>query len=110
MVEDVRQIFQDFLAPELRAIVGRLDGVDRRFETAEKIADARHNEIMTRFEMVHDQIRNVEQRSQSRDTEIEKSIRALQETFDISRRLERLEAQAPKSPEAGQPTPAVPNN
>jgi hypothetical protein len=69
MLEDVRQIFQDFLAPELRAIAASLDAIDKRFEgtdscfvAAEKIAEARHREIMTRFEMVHDQIGNVNQK------------------------------------------------
>lgn len=111
MIEDVRQIFQDFLAPELRAITARLDGLDKRFDgvesrfvAAEKIADARHNETMTRFEMVQEQIRDVDLRSQARDREIEKSISALQETFQVSRRLERLEALASKSG-AADPSP-----
>ena len=108
MIEDVRQIFQDFLAPELRAITARLDGIDKRFKAAEKIADARHNETMTRFEMVQEQIRDVDLRSQARDREIEKSISALQETFQVSRRLERLEALASKSGAAERsPCPAL---
>ena len=109
MIEDVRQIFQDFLAPELRAITARLDGIDKRFEAAEKIADARHNETMTRFEMVQEQIRDVDLRSQARDREIEKSISALQETFQVSRRLERLEALASKSGAAEQSPAPVPS-
>jgi hypothetical protein len=30
-VEDLRTVLQDFLAPELRTITARLDGIDQRF-------------------------------------------------------------------------------
>jgi hypothetical protein len=42
VVEDVRQIVQDFLAPELRAIAARLDAV-------EETAKSRHQELLARM-------------------------------------------------------------
>lgn len=43
VIEDVRQVLQDFISPELRALSVRMDSL-------EKVVDARHNEIMANFE------------------------------------------------------------
>lgn len=42
-IEDIRKLFQDFLAPELREIRTRL-------EAEAKINEIRHNEVLQRFE------------------------------------------------------------
>jgi hypothetical protein len=65
VVEDVRKLFQDFLAPELREIRMRL-------ETQEKIAELRHQEILLRID-------------------------GLKATFELDKRLERLEAKQPST-------------
>lgn len=49
IVEDVRQIFQDFLAPELRAIGARMDAAD-------KVAEARHAELVSKIQLVQTQL------------------------------------------------------
>jgi len=59
-LDDVRKLFQDFLAPELREIRTRLDA-------QEKINEIRHNEILLRIE-------------------------GLKSSFELDKRLERLEA------------------
>jgi hypothetical protein len=43
VIEVVRQVLQDFISPELRVLSVRMDSL-------EKVADARHNEIMANFE------------------------------------------------------------
>ena len=45
VVEDMRKVLQDFLAPERRA-------VDARFAAMENIRDARFNEVMSRIDGV----------------------------------------------------------
>ena len=39
VIEDTRKLIQDFLAPELRTITGRLDALDARVDT-------NHREVM----------------------------------------------------------------
>ena len=45
VVEDVRQVLQDFLAPELRAVSARLDSI-------EKVMDARFGSVDVKFESI----------------------------------------------------------
>lgn len=68
MVDDVRQVLQDFLAPELRAITACLDSI-------EKVLEARFKEVDTRFEAM-------DARFNSRFNEVFIKIQALQETVD----------------------------
>jgi hypothetical protein len=68
VIEDVRQAIQDFIAPELRAIGARMDG-------AEKMAAARHSEILARFGTV------------------DEKFERLLNSFAVDKRLERLESQ-----------------
>ena len=52
VVEEMPQVLQDFLAPELREIRGRLDAVDKRFDAVDKrfdTLDKRHDEMNTRI-------------------------------------------------------------
>jgi hypothetical protein len=56
VVEDVRQVLQDFLAPELRsinvrltAVEARLIAVEARFDTFEKHIDARFDRMEATF-------------------------------------------------------------
>ena len=80
MIEDVRQAIQDFIAPELRAISARLDSFDKRFDAAEKVATANHNEVLARLATV--------------DEKFERLLNA----FEIDKRLERLEARQSPQP------------
>jgi hypothetical protein len=45
VVEDVRQVLQDFLAPEMREIRTRLDAMD-------EISRVRHEAVMQRLELI----------------------------------------------------------
>jgi len=61
VIEDVRQVLQDFISPELKALTGKLENLEKRLDTFErsvetrltnqdKLAEARHSEIMANFE------------------------------------------------------------
>ncbi|MBV8115236.1 MAG: hypothetical protein JO300_10870 [Silvibacterium sp.] len=65
VVEDVRTVIQDFLAPALRELKARVDAlekrmderfkhVDERFDLAERTAQARHDQIMNAIQHLTD--------------------------------------------------------
>jgi len=71
-VADIRKVLQDFLAPELRAVTARLDAIDSRLTAQEKVAEARHSEILARIE-------------------------GLKTSFELDKRIERLETRQPRA-------------
>lgn len=83
IVEDVRQVFQDFLAPELRAISARLDALEKtvsaRMESLERTMEARFAAQGTKIEA------------------IDRKIDSLKESLDLDRRLSKLEAEKLKA-------------
>jgi len=87
MVEDVRQVIQDFLAPELRAITARLD-------SNEKVMEARFGALETqmnsRFKEVDSRFNSIEGQSNSRFNEISVRLQSLQETIDRSDSAQKL--------------------
>ena len=58
VVEDVRTVIQDFLAPELRELKARVDALEKRmddrFEHAERTAQARHDQMMNAIQHLTD--------------------------------------------------------
>jgi len=50
VIEDTRKLLQDFPAPELRELSGRIDALearmDAKFESAERLASERHAQTM----------------------------------------------------------------
>jgi capsule polysaccharide export protein KpsE/RkpR len=65
VVEDVRTVIQDFLAPELRELKARVEAlekrmddrfkhVDDRFDLAERTAHARHEQVMHAIQQLTD--------------------------------------------------------
>jgi hypothetical protein len=44
-VEDVRQVLQDFLAPELREIRGTLSSIEKRLESQDKRLDSQDKRL-----------------------------------------------------------------
>jgi chorismate mutase len=77
VVEDVRKVLQDFLAPELRALTVRMDAADKiaeaRYQEIKTNAEARHQEIMTRLD-------------------------GLKSSLELDKRVERLESRQPQHP------------
>jgi hypothetical protein len=46
VIEDGRQVIQDFLAPELRAIAVRLDSLEKKVDDNERRAETRHADTL----------------------------------------------------------------
>jgi len=85
VIEDVRQVFQDFLAPELRAITTRLDAIDQRFVDITTVMNARSNALDQR-------IADLAAIMNTRFDSVSKEIAQVRELLEIDRRLSRLES------------------
>ena len=51
-VEDVRQVLQDIIAPELREIRGQLTAIGQRIEAAEEVNRIRYENLVQRLELI----------------------------------------------------------
>ena len=52
VVEDVRQVLQDFLAPELREIRGQLTSLGKRLDAIEEVNGVRFESLTQRLETI----------------------------------------------------------
>ena len=79
VVEDVRQVLQDFLAPELREIRTRLDTIDKRLDGQDKRIDTTETANGVRYQAI---IQRLEQ---------------IQQSFAFDKRISILEAEKTRS-------------
>lgn len=90
VVEDVRQVLQDFLAPEIRALSARLDSI-------EKTAQSRHEELLARISASEARLDGRISVQDEKLTRIEASltnqIQDLKASLELDKRLSRLEAE-----------------
>ncbi|HEX9201965.1 MAG TPA: hypothetical protein VF865_20585 [Acidobacteriaceae bacterium] len=77
VVEDVRQVIQDFLAPELRTITARLDAIEKIMLAKFESVDTKFGSVDTKLESLH------------------KEIQGISDKLDLDRRLAKLEARQP---------------
>jgi hypothetical protein len=52
VIEDVRQVLQDFLAPELREIRGQFAAIDKRLDSMEEVSRVRFESVVQRLEII----------------------------------------------------------
>ncbi len=88
VVEDVRQAIQDFLAPELRALSVRFEGVEAKIGALEKVMNARFDTVETKFAAIDVKFAAMDVKFES----VHNEIQALGKSLDIERRLAALEA------------------
>ena len=96
VVGDVRKLFQDFLAPELRELKVRLDSMEKRtddrFDAVHKRMDegfaAAHTRMGEGFAATNKRIDEIEQRNAERHAEILEAIRESDKRMD--RRVETI--------------------
>jgi len=95
VVEDVRQVIQDFLAPELRAIVARLDAQDKvadaRYKEQQIIAEARQKEVDSRFNEVAVRLQSLHEIIERSDSAQRELVLRLTQDFQFERRLADIE-------------------
>jgi hypothetical protein len=78
VIEDTRQLMQDFLAPELRELSARVDAVEKGMIAFEKRVDARFNAAETLAAERHGQVMQ--------------AIAQLGDIYELRERVTRIEA------------------
>jgi flagellar capping protein FliD len=86
VVEQTRQVVQDFLAPELREMRGILSGIDRRLDSMDKRLDSQDKRLGLHEEAVRARFDNIIQR-----------LETIQQSFAFDKRLSDLEADKRRS-------------
>lgn len=82
VVEDVRQVLQDFLAPELRSISGRIDSIDIKLTNLDaKVAnlDTRISGVEIRISGLDARVSGLEKRMDTQFNEVEQRAALRQE-------------------------------
>ncbi len=76
IVEDVRKLLQDFLAPEVRSIHAAIAALD-------KVSEVRHQALLARFDTVDGKIERVDRRfdEQTRNFDMDNRIAMLEQTI-----------------------------
>ena len=86
-IEDVRKLLQDFIAPELREIKARLDGVDHRLNGVDRRLDGIERSITEGDERVLKAVEQAQReivltlklvQAEQRNAEYEKQVKALE--------------------------------
>jgi hypothetical protein len=80
VIEDVRQVVQDFLAPELRAIAVQMEALNRRMDNLETNLGIQFSAAKTE--------------AASRQEVVLLQIEHIKNLFDVDKRLLRLESQS----------------
>ncbi|MGD0792128.1 MAG: hypothetical protein ABR920_10190 [Terriglobales bacterium] len=91
VVEDMRKVLQDFLAPELRAVHARFEAVDVRLDAIEEKMEARFDSVNIRFAAIEDI-------ATARHNETMAKIDGLKSSLELDKRVERLESRQPHHP------------
>ena len=104
VVEDLRQVLQDFLAPELRAVAAKFDAVDSKFALLSSRIDSLESKMNTRFDAmdskfgaleatVNARLSAAEDKASSRQEILLIQFEAVKGLMDMDRRVQRLESQ-----------------
>ncbi len=89
-VEDVRQVLQHFLAPELSEIRTRLDAINKRFETFQGASDMRYHSVAQRLDAI-------ENANGVRYQAVIQWLEQIQQSFAFDRRISDLESERTSS-------------
>jgi len=81
VVDETRQVIQDFLAPELREIRGVLSSIDKRLDSQDKRLDSQDK----RFDAI-------EEVNRVRFESIIQRLEQIQESFAFDKRISAIEA------------------
>ena len=96
VVEDVRQVLQDFIAPELRAVNTRLDAIESRLsanlDAMSARSDGRFNAINIRLDAIDQRFDDFITIMDTRFGSLSKDVAQVKDMLDIDRRLTRLES------------------
>jgi flagellar capping protein FliD len=80
VVEETRQVVQDFLAPELREMRGHLGGIEKRLESMDRRLDSQDKRLDT-----------IEEANRARHESIIQRLEQIQQSFAFDKRISNLE-------------------
>jgi hypothetical protein len=89
--DDVRKAIQDFLAPELRTISARLDGLERVMSARFEAMDVKFGSVDVKLNATDERISALDIKIGVKLDSLSKQIQGIDEKLDIDRRLTRLE-------------------
>ena len=93
-IEEGRQLFQDFVAPEIRAIDVRLSAVEKKIEALDAKVDRNHTELGTKIDALDAKIERTDAKLEARIERAEAKLEARMdrnhaEVMDTLRRMEQ---------------------
>ena len=95
VIEDMRKVLQDFLAPELRALTARMDAADKiaeaRYQEIKANAEARHQEVKANSEALRQEVVAFRQEVMLRFDNLKNSL-------ELDKRVEKLESRQSHHP------------
>jgi 6-pyruvoyl-tetrahydropterin synthase len=101
VVEDIRKVTQDFLAPELRAIAVRIEELEKRMDIRFKSVDDRFNAVDqkmdARFTVQDQKMDTAEQRATERHAQLIREIARLADVIELKERVARIESMSKAS-------------
>jgi len=93
VVEETRQVVQDFIAPELREMRGILGGIDKRLDSMDKRLDS----VDKRLDSQDKRLGLHEEAVRARFDNIIQRLETIQQSFAFDKRLSNLEADKQRS-------------
>jgi tetrahydromethanopterin S-methyltransferase subunit G len=88
MIEEGRQLFQDFVAPEIRAIEARLDAIEKQVASLDAKTDKRADQLDAKIDRNQAQIESKIDRNQ---TQLMDTLHRMENYTPVMERLARLE-------------------
>lgn len=92
IVEDVRQVMQDFLLPELRAFSSCFDALEKIMDARFKEVDSRFKELDWRFKELDSRFKEVDSRLTAMDSRTDSRFNEIDSRFnEIALRIQTLQ-------------------
>lgn len=96
VVEDVRQVIQDFLAPEMRALTARIEALEVKMDSRFEASEAKSQ---SRFEALNARMAAIEERAALRHEILLAQLESVKGQLSLDYRVKKLE-QAQEDPRA----------
>jgi len=94
VVEETRQVIQDFLAPELREMRGILSSIDRRMESQDRRLESQDKRLESQDKRLDSQDKRfdtIEEAARARYENVIQRLETIQQSFAFDKRISNLE-------------------
>src|ERR1039458_1206444 len=94
-IEEGRQLIQDFVTPEIRAIDARLTALEKQVESLDARVEKRFDAVDSRFDSVGKRFDSLESKMERNHYQVIDEIRRMENYAVVMERLARLESKLP---------------